>query len=366
MRTRLYVGTYTPSATFMKNPHGKGIYTFEFNTATGRLTALGETECLVSPSYLAIDSQRRWLYATGEVEQREGGQVSAYAMDPGTGGLTLINQQPTLGGYNAFMSLDRSDHYLFSVNYGEGQGVVMFPIREDGGLAPTCFSVEHQGTTGPVAARQERSHAHCALADPNNRYVLVSDLGIDKIMVYRLDAAAGRLIPNDPPGVSLAPGAGPRHLVFHPGGRFVYLIQELNSTLSTLAYDSARGSLAVLQTVPTLPVGYSGESYCSAVHITPDGRFLYGGNRGHDSLAIYAIDPTSGWLTYVGHQPTGGEIPRDFCIDPTGRFLIVGNQNSDTLVTFRIHPDTGSLEAAGPVVTVPTPTCLKMIPISDD
>jgi 6-phosphogluconolactonase len=212
-----------------------------------------------------------------------------------------------------------------------------------------------------MTARQDAPHGHCILADAANRYVFVSDLGIDKLMSYRFDAQNGQLTFNS--SVSLAPGAGPRHFVWHPNGKFAYIIQELNSTMTAMAYDATNGSFDVLQTGSTLPAGFTGITSCAAIQIAASGKFLYGSNRWSDTIVIYAIDDQTGLLTLVGHQSTHGKTPRDFAIDPTGTYLLAANQDSDTVVTFRIDPATGKLQDIGQVVEIPTPVCLKMIQI---
>lgn len=361
-RTLLYVGTYTRPAPYLSTTNGQGIYVYSVDPANGALTYLSEAQGIDSPSYLEIDHHNRCLYAVSEVWGWEEGLCSAYRIDVQTGALSYINKQPTQGGINAYVSIDKTDHYVLAVNYWNGKSVVVFPIREDGGLAPLSDAVQHHGS-GPVAARQDRSHAHCAVPDPTNKFVFVADLGIDKIMIYKLDLENGKLIPNDIPSLDLASGAGPRHFVFHPNGQFAYVIQELNSTISAMSYDSTRGALELLQTVPALPEGYTGDSHCADLHVAPSGKFLYGSNRGHDSIVIYAIDENTGRLSYVGHQSTKGKTPRNFAIDPTGAFLLAANQDSDTIVTFRIDPQTGLLAETGNIAPVPTPVCLKMIQI---
>jgi len=362
-RTLLYIGTYTRPAPYIASSNGKGIYVYELNQDTGEITYLSEIEGIDSPGFITIDQSKRYLYATSEVWGWQEGTLSAYAIDPATGALSYINKQPTLGSITAYASVDKTNRYVLVANYWAGKSAVVFPRRDDGGLAPARFSVEHsEPGAGVDPARQDKSHAHCIQTDPNNRFVLIADLGIDKIMVYQLNAETGALVPNDPPFVKLSPGAGPRHFVFHPNGKFVYVIQELSSSISALTFDGASGKMEVIQTVPTLPDGVDHDSsHCSDIQITKSGKFLYGANRGHDSLVIYAVDENTGRLTYVGHQSTGGKIPRNFAIDPSDTFVLAANQDSDTIVTFRINQQTGELQDTGNVAQVPTPVCLKMI-----
>lgn len=356
----LFVGTYTRSLSHAKAISSKGIYTYNLDPATGELTFLNVTEGIDDPSYLAIDHSKHFLYATSEVLGWEEGLCSAYVINHSTGSLTYINKQPTLGSNSAHLSIDSSSHYVLLANYSTGKTVVMFPIRADGGIAPACAAVEHQGT-GPITTRQDRSHGHCVLPDPTNKYIFVADLGTDQIVSYVLDMAAGKLLPHTT--FKLAPGSGPRHFLFHPNGHWAYVIQELNSTILALAYDSEQGKFEAFQSVSTLPEAYEGENYCAAIQVTPDGKFLYGSNRGHNTIAIYSINTEAGELTLIGHQSTLGNTPRDFAIDPTGTFLLVANQDSDTIVTFRINHANGMLIETSHVAQVATPVCLKMISV---
>jgi 6-phosphogluconolactonase len=358
-RTLLFVGTYTTPVPHAKRASAKGIYRLNLDLSSGKLTLIGETTGIVNPSFVTINSRKRHLYATSEANE---GMIFAYAIDPGSGELTFINSQPSLGSGAAYVSVDPTDRFVLAANYSSGKAIVIFPVRADGGIDPASGSAEHEGT-GPNTARQERPHGHCVITDHPGKYVFVVDLGIDKVMIYKLDAANKQLIPNEVPSVSFEPGAGPRHLVFHPNGKNAYVIHELNSTISALAYDGTRGALEVLQTVSALPEGFGGSSDCADIQVTPSGKFLYGSNRGDDSIVIHAIDPNSGKMTYVGHKPTGGKIPRNFAIDPTGTFLLVGNQDSDTIVTFRINQQTGQLEDTGNVLEIPAPVCLKFMQI---
>jgi 6-phosphogluconolactonase len=356
-RIVLYVGTYTHPAGHVKAAKGQGIYLYELNPDTGALVLLGETRNIDDPAFLAITSDRRYLYATSEVPYWPEGTVTAYAIDPQTGALRYINKQATLGSASAYLSIDRADRFVFVSNYGAGKAAAVFPIRADGGVLPASSSVQHEGSG--VHTRQDAPHPHCILTDPGNRWVYVVDLGIDQIVRYTLDRDQGRLTRH---GVlALEPGTGPRHMVFHPNGKFACVIGELNLSITLLAFEAETGALTPLQTVPTLPEGVdAASSYCSEIQVHPSGRFVYGGNRGHESLVIYAVDTDSGRLRYVGHQPTLGRTPRNFAIDPAGTFLLVGNQDSDTIVTFRVDQATGTLEHVS-TTDVPTPVCLKII-----
>ncbi|MBX6773324.1 MAG: lactonase family protein [Chloroflexi bacterium] len=357
--TYVYVGTYTTT-----RPHAQGtaegIYVFQHDSTTGGLMRLHVTPGIVNPSYLTVDPSGRYLYAVAEVRDtagRAGGSVAAYAIDPATGALRFLNQQPSLGADPCHLSVEQTGRYVLVANYTSGS-VAMFPIQADGSLAPASDFHQHVGSS-VNPERQEGPHAHSITVDPTNRFAVVADLGLDRVLVYRLDLDRGKLVPHDPPGAAVAPGAGPRHVDFHPNGRFLYVINEIGSTLTVFAYDAERGTLAEVQTVPTLPSGFTGRNHCADIHVHPSGRFVYGSNRGHDSIAIFRIDAETGRLTVLGHEPTGGQTPRNFAIDPTGTFLYAANQNTDTIVVFRIDPESGLLQRTGVVVAVPTPVCVK-------
>jgi 6-phosphogluconolactonase len=365
-RTFVVVGSVTRDTPYFHSARGKGITVFAFDGRSGELTRLSEKGGVDSPAYLSVHEGKACVYAGSEVFGWNEGTVSAYRLDPGSGTLSYINKQPSLGSILAHNSLDRTGRFLFAANYSvyaepsdslPGQSVVVFPIRADGGLgAPVC-SHSHSGA-GPNAARQERSHAHCVLASPDNAHVLVADLGIDQLVVYRFDAASGALSAAPAP-FKMKAGAGPRHFAFHPSARYVYAINELDSTIAALAFDAASGGLTLLQTVSALPSGYAGESHCAGLQLTPDGRTLYGSNRGHDSLVVYAVDEPTGRLSFVEHQSCLGRTPRDLTIDPSGRFVLVANQDSDAVVVFRVDPESGKLADSGQRAEIGTPMCAK-------
>ncbi|HOT91533.1 MAG TPA: lactonase family protein [Anaerolineae bacterium] len=352
----VYVGTYTYRG------DSKGIYLYRLDMTTGALIPSGVAAETVNPSFLAAAPQRRYLYAVNETmtfEGQSGGGLSAFAIEPQTGMLTFINSQCTHGGAPCHVSVDQTGHFVYVANY-MGGNVAVFPVRGDGGLEPASDVVQHSGS-GVNPQRQEGPHAHSINPDPTNRYAFVADLGIDRLMAYRLDLANGKLIPHTTLWLEVAAGAGPRHLAFHPNGKYAYLMTEMGSTIIALAYDAAQGTLTALQTVPALPENFAGHSTGADIHVAPSGKFLYASNRGHDSLVIYAIDPATGWLTYVGHAPTQGQTPRNFAIDPTGTYLFVANQDSDTMVTFTIDPQTGHLTPTGHVTHVPMPVCVLVL-----
>jgi len=352
----VYVGTYTHKGT------SEGIYIYRLNVATGTLTPVGVAGGVQNPSFLALDPQRRYLYAvneTMEFDGQPGGGVSAFAVDPQTGALTLINSQRTHGGAPCYVSVDQTGRFVYVANYMGGNAAA-FPVRAGGGLDPASAVVQHTGS-GINPRRQEGPHAHSITLDPTNRLAFVADLGIDKVMVYQLDLEAGTLPPHVPPWVEVEAGAGPRHMAFHPNGRYAYLITEMGNTIVAFAYDAVQGTLDARQTVPALPVDYTGRSTCADIHVAPSGKFLYGSNRGHDSIVAYAIDVETGLLVYIGHTPSLGKTPRNFAIDPTGTYLFAAHQDSDSIVAFRIDPETGQLTPTGQVTEVSMPVCVRIL-----
>ncbi len=352
---RIYVGTYTFRSS-------KGIYAFNLNLSTGETTPPQLVAETPQPSFLALHPSGSFLYAVNEIwEGGKEGTVSAFTVERETEALTLLNQQPSKGVGPCHLTVDKTGKWALVANYGSGS-VAVLPILPNGSLGePTCV-VQHEGKS-VHPKRQEGPHAHSVTLDPANKFAIVADLGIDKLLVYRFDAEKGTLTPNDPPFAATAPGAGPRHVAFHPNGRFLFAINELNSTITVYRYDGEKGVLTEVQTVPTLPSDFSGTNTTAEVQVHPTGRFLYGSNRGHDSIVIYAVDSRSGKLTFIGHQPTQGKTPRNFGIDPTGAFLLAANQDSDTIVLFRIDPQTGKLNPTGRIVEVPTPVCVKFLPL---
>lgn len=351
----LYVGTYTKGKS-------EGIYLFQLNPENGKLT-LVNTARGKNPSFLALDPQRRFLFAVNEVTGFEGeksGAVSAFALDQKTGELTFLNQQSSLGGAPCYVSVDKTGRHVLVANY-VGGNVAVLPVQENGYLGPASDSVQHKGSS-VNASRQTEPHAHCIVLDPGNHNAFAADLGTDKLMSYRFDARQGKLTPNQPPSISTPPGAGPRHFTFHPTGRYGYLINELNSTLTAYAYDQRSGKLKELNTVSTLPEGFSGENFCADVHVSPNGRFVYGSNRGHDSIVVLAVDVLTGRLTPVQHVSTQGKWPRNFTLGPSSNLLLVANQNSDTIVSFWVDTRTGKLTSTGEIMEVPSPVCLQVVP----
>lgn len=350
----LYIGTYTSGKS-------EGIYIYRMDPGTGALKHFNTVKGVADPSFLALDRQRRWLYAVNEVDQFGGkpsGAISAFAIDQKSGNLNFINQQPTLGGSPCHLLVDKTNRYVLVANYNGGN-VSVLPIKTDGSLGGSTDMVQHHGSS-VNKERQEGPHAHCIELDSANRYAFAVDLGLDKVLIYKFDAKNGKLVANTVPSVQLNPGDGPRHIAFHPNGKYAYVINELANTIAAFAYNSGNGTLQQIQTAPTLPQGFSGANTTAEIVITPSGKFLYGSNRGHDSLAGFAIDPNTGKLTFIEHVPTQGKTPRNFTIDPTGTFLLVANQASDSIVSFRINSKTGKLESTGNITEVPTPVCLVL------
>ncbi|HKG79509.1 MAG TPA: lactonase family protein [Pyrinomonadaceae bacterium] len=349
----LYVGTYTSGKS-------EGIYGYRMDHATGALTRFNSFKS-VNPSFLAIDRNKRYLYAVNEVSDYAGkpsGGVSAFAIDRASGNLRLLNEQATQGADPCHLVIDRKNHTLLVANY-TGGSVAVLPIRSDGTLAPSIDLKQHEGSG--VKEQQKGPHAHCIILDRLERHALAADLGIDKVMIYRFDASTGKLAPANQPWAEVQAGAGPRHLTLHPNGKYVYVINELDSTLTVLKYNEVNGALSQIETVSTLPGDFSGASYCADVHVSPSGKFLYGSNRGHDSIVVFEIDPRTGKLKLIEHVSTEGKWPRNFTIDPTGRFLLVANQQTDNVVTFSIDSHTGRLKSTGNIEEIPSPVCLKFL-----
>jgi 6-phosphogluconolactonase len=352
----VYVGTYT-------GPKSEGIYLLELDPASGALTSKGLAGACVNPSFLAIHPSRKFLYAVDEIDNFDGkkaGGVSAFAIDSSTGMLTRLNQQSSGGAGPCYVVVDKAGKNALVANYGGGS-VEVLPIQDDGKLGEASAFIQHAGTVA-LAKRQGGPHAHSINLDAANRFAVAADLGLDKLFVYKFDALKGTLTPNEPPFASVAAGSGPRHFAFHPDGRHAYVINEITLTVTAFEYEPERGAFKELQTISTVPDGPKPGLSTAEVQVHPSGKFLYGSNRGHDSIVIYAIDAASGKLTLVDHQPTQGKTPRNFGIDPTGTFLLAENQNSDSIVVFRIDPQTGRLEPTGKTVQVPSPVCAKFMP----
>ena len=349
----LYVGSYTDAK------RAEGVALVHFDTRSGALELLRAVDGGPNPSFLAIHPNGRVLYAVNEVAERGGqrtGGVSAFSI-AGDGALARLGDQSSRGAGPCYVSVDRSGRVVLVANY-DGGSVALLPIASDGRLAPATSVDEHHGH-GPDAERQEAAHAHCIVADPSNRFALVADLGLDRVMLYRLDAAAG-LLQHVPEGdAALSPGAGPRHIAFHPKRSLVYVVGELDSTVTTLRFDAAAGRLTMTDSRSSLPAGWSGKSYAADIHVAPTGDVLYVSNRGHDSIAVFSIDAASGALTLEQTISTGGAWPRNFTLDPTGRWLLVGNQNSSSITVLAREPRTGRLSPTSQHLEIASPVCLR-------
>ena len=351
----VFAGTYTTDS-------NEGIYCLRLSLASGALEVVGATKPVPDPFFLAVDAERNLLFAANalsETDGEPGGAVSAFAVDPDSGALTFLNRQPSRGVLPCYLTMDRTGRNLLVANYTSGS-VAVLPIRQDGRLGEATAAIQHEGS-GPDPERQEGPHVHSIVLDPMQRHAFAADLGADRVVTYRFDAAAGALTPGGPPFVEVHAGAGPRHLAFHPNRRYAYLLNELDNTFTVFAFDADRGALTPIQTLPSLPSDSTDTSFAADLQILPSGDFLYGSNRGHDSIAICAIDQATGRLTSVGHQPSGGAWPWNLAIDPTASLLLAANQKSDSITVFRIDPDTGGLSPTGHEVSVPRPVNLAFL-----
>jgi 6-phosphogluconolactonase len=349
----VYVGTYTTKT------ESKGIYAYEFDSATGKLTPKGVAAETPDPSWVAVHPSGKFLYAANEAGKAS--TVSAFAIDAKNGKLTILNQLPSLGEDPCYLSFDKTGKYVLVANYSSGT-IAVFPILADGRLGEHTAMLKDQGATGPNKERQEGPHAHWIEVSSDNRFAFVADLGLDAILSYRFDASKGSLTPNKPFFLRpLTAGVGPRHATFSPGGGHFYVLSEINSTVTAFAYAPDHGVFGYLGGVPMLPAGFEGRNDAAEIAIHQSGKWLFASNRGHDSIAVFSIDPASGKLTAAGGFPTGGREPRHFALDPTGQYLLAENQLSGNIVEFRIDPATGKLTATGEVLQVPSPVCVAFL-----
>jgi 6-phosphogluconolactonase len=353
----VYFGTYTSGTS-------KGIYVSRFDTTTGKLS---EPELAVetkNPSFLAVHPTEKFLYAVGEVtdtQGKRGGAVNAFAIDGQTGKLTALNQQSSGGAGPCHLSVDATGQCVLVANYGGGS-IAALPLRADGSLGEAATTIQHTGAS-VNPQRQTKPYAHFIVPAPDNRFALTCDLGLDQVLLYQFDPATAKLATNNPSFAAVPPGSGPRHLAFAPDGKFVYVINELKLTISVFAYDPKTAALTELQNLSTLPAGYSSSNKdsCAEIAVHPGGKFVYGSNRGHDSIAVFAVDARTGKLTLVQHESTQGKTPRHFAIDPTGTWLFAENQNSDSVVGFAIDATTGKLKPTGQTRTVGAPVCAVFV-----
>jgi 6-phosphogluconolactonase len=352
-----YFGTYTSGG------KSKGIYCYKLDLASGKLTEAGVTEGINNPSFLAIHPSGKYLYAVSEVSganNKPGGAVSSFALDRKTGKLTPLNHQPSEGDGPCHVSVDKTGQCVLVANYNSGS-VASLKVNSDGSLEKASSAIQHEGSS-VVAKRQAAPHAHSFNVAPDNRFAFACDLGLDKVLIYKLDPAKATLTPNDPAFVKTPAGGGPRHFAFHPGGRFAYVCNEITSAVTALAYDAAKGALSEIQTITTLPEPTPGNS-TAEIQVHPSGKFVYCSNRGHNSLAIFTVDEKTGQLTAAGHQKTGGRTPRNFGIDPTGQYIIACNQATDNVAVFKVDQASGKLTQVGEMVSVPAAVCVKYLAI---
>lgn len=350
----VYVGTYTKTLS-------KGIYVMELDTDTGVLSPPTLAAAIEDPNFLAIPPGNRFLYTVGHTNNGKDSVVDAFALNAATGKLTLLNQQPAGGKGATHIGIDPAGTIAVIADYSSGE-VSVLPINADGTLAPPSQVIQHTGSS-VNPQRQQHAFPHSCNFDPAGHFVLVPDLGTDKIYTYRFDPADRKLTPGDPPTVSVAPGTGPRHMAWHPNGQFAYVVGEMGGTVMVFKYDADRGALKPRQTISTLPPDFKGVNTTAEVQVLPSGKFLYVSNRGPDDIAIFRIEDDGAHLVPIGYQSTMGKGPRHFAIDPTGNFLIAENQQSDSVVQYRIDPQSGALTPMGTPIQIGTPVCVTFVPV---
>ncbi len=380
-----YVGTFSspltdvlPTQVDLPPGNGRGIHLFQVDRKTGELSPAGVVRMGTSPSCLAANAEGTRIYSANETDRFEGtkaGSVSAFAVDPTNGQLTLLNTVASGGAGPTYVKLHPSGKFLFVANYFGGT-VAVLPVLDDGKLGEAVDVEEPTGEIGPTTSENappgsfafsghDRTHAHMIEADPSGKYVLHADLGLDRIYLWKFDSDSGQLTANDPAFVSLPPGDGPRHFHFHPNGRWFYSIQEEASTLVLFDYDAEKGRLKARQTISTLPPGYAGSNFCSEILVSQDGRFIYAGNRLHDSVGIFAI-ADDGTLSYVDEEWTRGNYPRSFSFDPTGQFFYTLNQRADNVATFAVDKKSGRLNFTGEYTPVGNPSMMLFLDLKKD
>jgi 6-phosphogluconolactonase len=352
-----YVGTYTTKTA------SKGIYAFRYDASSGKLAPLGVAAETQDPSWVAVHPNGKFLYAVNEAGKNS--MVSAFGIDSASGKLTLLNQLPALGEDPCYLSFDKTGKYVLVANYTSGN-VVVFPIGENGKLGSATANLRDEGKLGPNKERQDGPHAHWIETSAGNRFAYVSDLGLDRVLIYKFDRDSGTLSNPDPGredafSATLAPGSGPRHLTFSRDGNFMYVLSELQSTVTVFAND-AREKYRALQNLSALPAGFSGRNDAAEIALDPNGKFMYTSNRGSDTIAVFQVEKT-GLLRLTANVSTGGKEPRHFSIDPSGNYLLAENQLSDTIVTFRIDQKTGALTPTGETLEVPSPVCIQFLPL---
>lgn len=357
-RLFVYIGTYT-----LGNSQSEGIYVYQFDPSTGSLSHVSTVIGIENPSFLKISREGRFLYAVSEVfeaQETPGGALTAYSIDQQSGALNYLNSQSTHGACPCHLNIDQTGQYLMVSNY-MGGNIAILPVKKDGSLRPASDVVQHEGCSNVNPERQEGPHVHSVTLSPDNQFAIAADLGKDMLRSYKLNIEEGKLLSGKSAQVKTTPGAGPRHTVFHPNGRFLFLLNELGNTINSYMYDKNTGALKLMDMVSTLPEEYEGENIAADIHVHPNGKFLYASNRGHDSIVVYSIEKAGGGIKLLGHQSTLGEHPRNFGIDPTGKFLLVANKDSNNIVTFKIDRTTGLLRPNGQVMNVRQPVCLAFI-----
>jgi len=355
-RSLLYIGAYGG------RDGAKGISVCDFDSATGKLSNLRLAAEARNPSFLAFHPDKSTMFAVGETansEGKPGGSVSGYKVDANSGKLTLINSQSTVGAGPCHLCVDPEGKAVLVANYGGGS-VASFPIMQGHELGESASFFQHKGSSANPN-RQKEPHAHSINLDKAAKFAFCADLGLDKVLVYKFDAATAKLTPNDPPFVSVAPGSGPRHFAFHPSGKLAYVINELKFTMTAFKYDADKGTLTEIQTISTLPAGWEGQGGTAEVVVHPNGKFLYGSNRGHDSIAVLNIDEQTGKMTFLGTQGQGVKWPRNFVLDPTGKWLLVGNEQGASITVYEVDPETGELHPTENRIETPKPACLRFL-----
>ncbi|SMO58379.1 lactonase family protein [Fodinibius sediminis] len=355
-REIVYAGTF-------EGRGSEGLYVYSFDRETGRFNRIQTVRDRIAPDFQALHPGKRYLYSVSDTpftDESDHGTVSAYRIDQETGKLSLINEQSVQGPGPAHVSVDPGGRFVYVSNYSGGN-LSVFQIAEDGRLSPAVEVVQHEGR-GAHETRQQAPHVHSAVPSADGRFLYVSDLGTDRIMIYKVHPRTGALSPAEMPYAEAVPGSGPRHFTIHPNGSFAYSAQELTSTVAAFQVDSATGALTKIQRLSMLPEGYEEQGNSAAdIHISPDGRFLYASNRGHDSLVIYSIDPDSGTLSLVGHASTQGAHPRNFMIDRKGDFVLAANRDNDNVVLLQRNKETGQLQYSGQQLQIPMPVCLTQL-----
>jgi 6-phosphogluconolactonase len=341
-----YIGTYT-------RQKSKGIYVYRYDPKTGKMTDGTLAAETSNPSFVAVSPNQKYLYAANEDNK---GMVSAFSIDPASGHLKLLNSVSSKGSGPCHVAVDKTGKWVFVANYGSGSAAA-YPVKGDGSLAEAAWSVQDSGSSVDKE-RQAGPHAHSANISPDNKFMLLADLGLDEVLVFKVDAAKGSITPNNPPFGKLAAGSGPRHLTFSSNGKYAYVISEMLCTITAFRWDAAHGKLDEVQTISTMPAGYSGPKSTAEIAAHPNGKFLYGSNRGNNTIALFNIDGGSGKLTLVDGFSSGGKTPRNFAIDPTGAYLFAANQDSDNIAGFKIDAKTGRLTATGDSLDAGAPVCV--------